>query len=648
MITPNICSSSFDRNLHFTLGTPLSVLEESESISNLFEWNCFSLEKKEFYAEFTRRIQVIRTLLKKADSLDKFNVVPKWIYASTLASKVTACVQDFFSHVSNEQFNLKMAQKIYALAQDLKRHESGRRLLWDVLPAKEQIFLHHMSVWTEDLSVLKQSVDYEWLGDGRIERAKKNGETIADFGNGQLFKVKPSLEGEEQGHFSFPLAHYPGYKVVKVSASYPIIHKLNFSLNNGQLDKEQLGRIAEIFNVEALEQQMKVNRSKSTLVMNQFLDVFSCYRSGLCSVLNLSVPLPFAIGRQGEWAIWSDTQKQTIKEVTLSPSMVADIHRFFHIERMWKINVMNHSTSSLLSWPTWTVCEKRVLLDGILPLPTFLTKNLEERHESFLSRLQFNSAAQAEWNKLEKVSKEVEKQMTQRLHWMKVLVNQKSLTVEDVVTFHPQALLVARLLRTLDLEEQFQLPSPLTLSFLTEKANKMLACLLPEANPVPYTSHQAAEGKGKKLTDQILETKKQLKVCLLLAAIENFEKKASTKEAIDYLISLIQDKCEKIAPSLNGQFKNWPLQEKEGDHFMLGIGQEMIHELAEFLKEEVNDQEQFYNQLFLLRSAVEYSETNLNMLNQKLQSVLHDAMVNKHSQLFFTDMQKAMLSRQVQ
>ena len=110
-----------------------------------------------------------------------------------------------------------------------------------------------------------------------------------------------------------------------------------------------------------------------------------------------------AIGRQGEWTIWSDKKKEPLKNNSLSLSMVADLHRFFHIEKLWKINVFNQSSCTLQ--PVFTASEGRVFVDGALPLPTFYSENIEQRHDTLYKKLDLNLIAKEQWNILEEMRK---------------------------------------------------------------------------------------------------------------------------------------------------------------------------------------------------------------------------------------------------
>ena len=88
-----------------------------------------------------------------------------------------------------------------------------------------------------------------------------------------------------------------------------------------------------------LELMISTKNERSILAMNQLLNVFSCYRSALCSVLDVCADLPLAIGSQGEWVIWRTTDRQSLNDIPLSPSMLTDLHQFFFIEKLYAIDV---------------------------------------------------------------------------------------------------------------------------------------------------------------------------------------------------------------------------------------------------------------------------------------------------------------------
>ena len=206
--------TSLHSDLYFTLGTPLvPTIEKKHTLWNLFEFGPSINSEEEFYEGFSNRILEISFFLKEIDHSD---FIVKELTSYFLPAKINVCLNEFALAAANNQLDLAVAQQSYALAQDLKRHASNRSILWNALPKAQRVFLNQFVKWTEDLEMLKDPVAYQWLGDGKIERALLNDETITDFGDGRLFKVGPS-SGQEDEYYGFPLTCYPGFKLVKAS-----------------------------------------------------------------------------------------------------------------------------------------------------------------------------------------------------------------------------------------------------------------------------------------------------------------------------------------------------------------------------------------------------------------------------------------------
>jgi hypothetical protein len=627
------------RDLFFTLGTPrFSSIEKRQWRQELFH-ETSARNEKEFYAIFSTRVRVIRSLLNGIDGSSPSAL--KWIYSFILPRKIAACLTDFFKYASSESLNLEAAQQVYALAQDLKRHESNRQLLWQALPKAHRTFLHHLCPWTEDLTVLSDPIDYQYLEDGGIERANRHGETITNFGHGQLFKVQPPVSGQDKAHYEFPLADYSNFKLAKASPYR--LQAARFSLltpKTATLDATLIGRMGEIFDVHALQQEIEKGGEESIRYMNQLLDLFSCYRSGLCSALDLPVYLPTAIGRQGEWSIWPKAKKQPLNGQALSPSIMADLHRLIHFEKLWKINVLADASGMLN--PQWTVCDGHLFVDGILPLPTFINQDVEERHRYLLKSL-LDSSSQAQWNQLEEAAKGEYQYMAHHLQGLNILLEKGTFHLQDLIHLHPQALLTVRLLRFLNQDSWSKYP--IAFSLLVNTATQMLSPLLPEATSTAYTYNQALKQKGERLTETLLQLKDQLKRLVLLETMEKLEKQPSTEEFISHVLQQVQATCEKVADELNQHVSSqWPLKETPGEHFMLCLGQELLDEIEQILQKPRHEQELLYDPLILLRKAADDPRADSKAVNQTLQSILHDAMIRKYSHAFLATMRQQVSS----
>lgn len=562
-------------DLNFTLGTPLTLSKE-ESLWSLFE---FTEKSEPFNERFSRQFEEITSLLKSSNPIIKG--IPYF-----LSAKIDRCLNDFSSYTLSHPLNLEVAQKLYAFASDFKRHESNRCVLWQALPKVSQVFLSQLVLWSEDLRVLKEEIPYQWLGDGVVERANKNEESISDFGDGRLFKVKPIQEDH------FPLTNYPGCKLVKADP-----YRKNKSAIP-LLTEKSMGRLAEIFDIRLLEKKIQEGE-ESILYSNQLLEVFSCYRSAICSVLDIPVHLPLAIGRQGEWTIWSDKKKEPLKN--LSCAMINDLQRLFRVEKLWKINVFN-------SQPNFAVCGDHLFVDGALPLPTFLTEDIDQRHETLIKKLNLHPMAFEEEVRINSLS-----------NWLKKELKAKRFYTQDLVTLHPQALLALRLNRCFSRETIPQLSMALTQLLKAD------------------TFEQAFKERGSTLTDQIISLKNEIKGDIMLFVIEKFERKSSTEEFIQSILQLAQNRCEAIAADfMRVLSSSWPFQESIKEHLMLLVGDELLEELNQILHES----SQLEDQLLLLREAVLCAPEDIEKINQNLQSVLHDAMQKKYSQEFLKDLQE--------
>ncbi len=625
------------RDVYFTLGTPLASVvtkKKSSLIWSLVDFKSSADNEEKFYQLFSSRIQDIFSLLKKMDTSENSNAFLQGFFSYLLSNKISICLSDFLQYAAKYQLNLESMQKIYVLAQNLKRHESSRNVLWNALPKAQQVFLHQFFLWSEDLRVLKEPITYQWLGDGRVERIEQTGPIATDFGDGQLFNVEPASSLGE--HSEFPLTRYPDCQIVKASPDQKQLSQVNLITSMMTLNHAAIGRVAEIFDVQALEVEIKKGEEKSTLSINQFLDVFTCYRSALCSVLDLPVHLPFAIGRQGEWAIWKN-KKEPWKEQSLSSSMVQDLHRLMQMERVWRINVFNDASSSFT--PLFAISDDHLCVDGILPLPTFLSSNIQERHQSLFKKLKLDVESLEQLGKLEEATEKEEKKISYLIYCLKGLIERKSLTFQDLTTLEPQVLLLVRLMRLIDRTTSLQFP--LSAQSFLDTTGQMLEGLIPKEFSVPYTFQKTLEHKGEHLTDVLLNSKKELTFLMMLYVIEKFEKKDSTEELIQSLLDIIQEKCQQIAEGLHSTLSpTWPFKESIEEHLMLLFGDELLEECNQILRQPCDDHTHLYDKLFLLRVALEYPKAEIKNLNHGLQSILHDAMVQKYSQAFLVDMQQ--------
>lgn len=638
-------------HLYFTLCTPLTKSDKKESkvFSILFD-NFISSPKiqEEFYLKFINRIEEINLLLAEIYS-NKINSLTRKIYFSLLPGKITTCLNDFITHTSKAQINLECAQKIYQLSLELNKHESDRHLLWNSLSKTHQGFLQKLFPFSEDLSILTKPIYFQWLGDVGIERARKNDETITNFGDGILFRVSPPSVLEE-GDGVFQLSKHPDFQIVKRSSDRRQISHIDLMTSSKTLNMKAMGRISEVFDIQFLESEIKKGGEESIRYINQLLDLFSCYRAGLCGALNLSVEFPIAIGRRGEWTIWPNTKKELLKNIPLSKPLIEDLHSLFHFEKIWKIDIFHLSANKTL--PTLTVSEGRIHVDGVLSLPSFLRQNIEERHQNLLERLrlEFDSSHQELWDRLEADSLLQQNRMTNHIHLLKILLDKQSLSSQDLLNLHPQALLVVRVIRLFDQESL--LKSPLTIALLIDKAETMLSILLPSSSPSSYTYEQSMNQQGMQNTNKLLSLKKELKSLMLQYIIERFEKKESIEEFVQSQLKITQEICQDIVNQLNLKLAStWPFSEKEGkpgEHFMLLLGSELLEELEKFLGHSVEGQERMYDKLLLLRVLVDLPNEDLQItqnINSTLHSILHEAMVSKYAQLFLEKINNVILKQ---
>jgi hypothetical protein len=313
--------------------------------------------------------------------------------------------------------------------------------------------------------------------------------------------------------------------------------------------------------------------------------------------------------------------------------MVSDLHRLFHIEKLWGINVF-HDPAHIIS-PCFAVCNEHIFLDEVLPLPSFITQDIVSRHKTLFQRLSLDSRFQEQWEKLEEASKQAKEQLDDHLQWLHMLLDKKRLTLEDLFDPHPQALLVARLIRLVD-KKRLSKEKKIPLS-LVDLAYEMLSPFQANKNPISYTQKQVLEQKGTLLTERLLHSKTLLKMSLLQFAIEQFEKKSSIENLIKSLLLIVKRKCEDTANELSCKMSStWPFEDKAGDHFMLLVGNEFLEELEQTLRKSIDDQEDLYGRLFLLRKVANANapQIDLEKLNQRLLLILHQAMIRKYSLAF--------------
>ena len=193
---------------------------------------------------------------------------------------------------------------------------------------------------------------------------------------------------------------------------------------------------------------------------------------------------------------------------------------------------------------------------------------------------------------------------------------------------------------------------PPSAKLLADTAKQLLSPLLKEDVSIPYTHEHALKEQGTLITDKLFASKKELKGLVLLFVIEKIEKKSSTEEFIQSILHIVQNKCGEIAQDLNHFLSStWPFQESIEEHLMLLFEDELLEELNQILRLPCDDLNHLDDKLLLLREAVEdmqaafvknttILQNELQKINQNLQSVLHDAMIEKYSQAFLADIKE--------
>jgi hypothetical protein len=616
---PNPC------DLHHALSvsscsSPNTPIRLTSFIASLFEngSDLMNLENV-FPLHFSRRVEWLNSLIQS-----------EWVPSSFVVSQISKCLSEFDKFRTKYTINLKIAQAIYSLAQELKRHESNRKTIWSALPQPYQTLLHRLSPWSEDLDLLSGPLSYQWLADGNLARARQNMECLTDFGGGRLFRVLPPVLLEEQK--VFPLVQNRHFHLVKTSL--PPRHSL--SSLSCLLRAERRGRIHEVFDVQLLDRQVIEGGEEAGLYLNQLQTLFACYRSALCETLGLSVSLPQAIGRLGEWTIWSNDKKAFKEGSPLTEKQLKDLHRFFALEKLLNITLLGDSKGRNKSH--WAVCEGSLVQEGVLPLPTFLKEDIEKRHEDFLSSFKLDDASRRKWERLEEEVKGERDRMEHQLEGLQKLVVLNKISSEDLINPSPQVLLMTRLLGHLHLKGSENLPS---ISDPVDIANRMLSVVMPPPTEGPWQNNE-----GTIITDTLLKLKEELKRSLLWDAIKIMELKGTGEEFILTNLERIKDRWGlsrdqllKLPLSTLWKDSNKSPNEDEKLHLMLHC-EGFLQELESFLKSPMADEEKLFGQMLCLKTAASLPHEDIQELNQSLHSCLHDAMIQRSSQKFLEEFQE--------
>lgn len=602
--------------------SPNTSIRFTSFISALFENGCdLKNHEKEFPLHFTRRVQWINSLVQS-----------EWVPASYVASQISKCLTEFDNYRSKYRLTLKIAQDIYSLAQELKRHESNRKTIWSALPQPHQSLLHRLSPWSEDLNLLSGPLSYQWLADGNLARAR-HVECLTDFGAGRLFRVLPSEVFEEQT--VFPLVNRD-FHLVKTS-SQPI---QGLSFLSCLYRAERRGRIQEIFDVHLLDRQMIEEGEEAGLYMNQLRTLFSCYRSALCEALGLSVALPKAMGRQGEWTIWSNDKKAFKEGSPLTEKQIKDLHRFFSLEKLWNINLLGDVEGR--NKPHWAICEGALLQEGVLLLPSFLKEDVDKRHQSILNSFKLDESSQKIWEGLEEEVKSERDKLEHQMERLQKLVVLNKISSEDLKNPSPQVLLMVRLLGCLDLkgvENHSSISDPAAI------AKRMLSAVMPPSTNGPWQNNE-----GTTITDTLLELKEELKRALFWDAIQIMEQKATEEafvlanlERIKNRWGLIGDQLLNLPLAAHWKDANQTLNEDVKQHFMLHC-EEFFQEWEALLKSPMAEEEKLFGQMLCLKTAASLPHGNTQELSQSLHSFLHDAMIQRSSHRFLEEFQEMLQS----
>lgn len=599
--------------------SPNTPIRLTSFISSLFENGCDPKnDENEFPLHFSRRVQWINSLVQS-----------EWVPSSFVASQISKCLAEFDNFRSKYRINLKIAQTVYCLAQELKRHESNRKTIWSALSQPHQTLLHRLSPWSENLNLLSGPLSYQWLADGNLARARQNVECLTDFGGGRLFRVLPPVLLEEQK--VFPLVQNRSFHLVKTSLPVHSLSSLSCLLR-----AERRGRMDEVFNVQLLERQIIEGGEEAGLYLNQLQTLFSCYRSALCEALGLSVSLPKAIGRLGEWTIWSNDKKAVKEGSPLTEKQLKDLHRFFALEKLWNINLLGDVDGR--NKPHWAVCEGSLEQEGVLPLPTFLNEDVEKRHEAFLSSFKLDDASERIWERLEEEAKGERERMEHQLEGLQKLVDLKKFSYEELKNPSPQILLMVRLLGHLHLKGGEKLSS---ISDPADIANRMLSVVMPPSTTGPWQNNE-----GTIITDTLLKLKEELKRSLLWDAIKIMEQKGAGEEFILTNLEQIKnrwginrDQLLKLPLAALWKDLNKSPNEDEKLHLMLHC-EGFLQELESFLKSPMTEEEKLFGQMLCLKTAASLPHGDIQELNPSLHSYLHEAMVQRSSQRFLEEFQE--------
>lgn len=613
-----ILSSSQSIHFCYTISRPLNSLRNSKKIFDLLELSFFSSEQT-ISKRIIKRARLIIDCIKTIDATPGFALVVNKIFLTILPGKIDACVADIRNLISKQPLDLETAQQIYELANELNRHHAHRIELWNGIAKSNRIVLSHFTKLTENLNVLHEPIFFQWLGDGKLERANQFETSVIDCGDGYLFKVECCSDVNNQ-HYSFPLVNHRGCILIKRCSEFSKFSR--FSLSEFI---QKAGRFCEIFNIRELEIE-----SENSNIKDECSDLFSWYRLAIYSVLNMPISLPLAVGEKGEWSIWSDQSFQISKNVNFSPAIVADLHHYFQIEKLWRIKIFHRTT--FIQNVDWMILGEHVVLKEILPLPTFFNQEMEKRHDSFYQQLKLDSNAEKYWNDCEEMTRVKQEEIFKCIKGLRFLIDHGRISLEHLVNFDSQTLLISKIMHIMRAQSLMNVDLLNVLDIVVQ----IFKNFIPEQPEIPYTYQQTLEQNGFKLTESLLQKKIEFRDILLSMVIFNYvERKNTIDELKNSLIEEAKKICEKIADHLD-QISNlqWPFSEKISDHFMMLLGHDFLTDFQGVISKELDDSDQLFLHLLHLRAAADFLDSDSDDLNRRLQSLLHDAMIKKYSKEF--------------
>jgi len=611
----------FDINARFSSAIKYPPCQTPSFITKVFSLLGLDVAQnaEEFWRDFPKQISLI------LQSLPAINALSSVIDRQYLVQKIINIVNSLLLHhkelkESNKEIDLPEAQGLYKIAKQVKSIET----IWKGLPKAHQDFFHSLLPWSTEF------ITWHELCQRGIKPI--HGE------DGQSFLVDSHGQVDND---NYVLINFSDFFLTYILEREPllVLSQLQFVNGKFKFDYKNLGRIGEIFSIKTLKLKLEnAQRRKeerlSTIIKNRFLEVLKCYKSGLYSTMNLPVYLPEAICQEGSWSIWPLEKPKALSAELFSAEVVADIHRHFHLEKLWKINLLH----GMLSYPIkFQVKGGRAFLTGLQPLPTMLKE--EHRHQLYKLKLNLPSEYEMKWEELEKISAvELEKQES-HLVQLKKFHGNGLFTLEEIVKMSSKVVLLMRYITQTKENDisKVTLPDLIALagdlnSYLVVKPEKQGTNeeLEIEACPSEPTETVTVEmiSAGKLFEEMITELerkKEKLLERMVDFVLQRLEKRAilDKHQIMEEAQSLSEIMCLNI-------LQDFPQGSKEYFRGMFcGEFLEKIDEVFS-VKDTFTD---LHHRLTLLRFASEqgFDKAKLDVV---LQSVLHDSLVETSQHKF--------------